>query len=192
MKKSMQIMVLFLLLLTLTLGCSSNASTQPSISPQGSPTPNQSTSPKPEEQAKVFTLAGKAADIMVDNKKIAGNAYYTDTDKEDILIPLTEVSKALGWAVTEPETVGPIEIKMTKQDADEIIISFTRPERDTVTNIGDIQVMKGGKPTTINEMDSVPFIDGMLYVTEEFMSQAVEKIAVKYNGETLITVTPSA
>lgn len=191
MKKSMQIMVLLTMVLALTVGCASNASTQPSINPQVSTTPAQSTA-KPEEQAKVFTLAGKAADIVVNSKKIPGNAYYMDTDGKNILLPFTEVCKGLGWAVTEPGAAGPIEIKMTKQGAEEIVISYIKPAHDMFASVGDVKITKAGKLITINEMEDIPYLEGMLYTTEEFISQAVEKIAVTFNGETIITVTPSA
>lgn len=188
MKKWMQCAALLAFVLILATGCSSNAGTQPNVGPTESPSP----APAPEAQAKVFTLAGKAAEIRLGEDKIPGNAYFIGKSEKDLVLPLTEVCKALGWAVTEPEAEGPVEIKMTKDGAEEIVLSYTRPRSDLVATVGNVRAYKGGKAVTINEMDEMPFIDGMLYATEGFISEAVEKIAVKYDGETMITVEPSA
>lgn len=190
MKRWTAIAASLVLLIFVTAGCTSSAGQAPSQNPTGSAAP-QVTAP-PENQAELYTLAGKPAEIQVSGKKVPGSGYYQGKGEENLILPFVEVCKGLGWMVIEPEGAGSTEIKMTKSDAEEIVIAYTRPQNEFATDVGTIRIQKAGKDVPVHEMKALPFIDGMLYANEGFISEAVEKITVKYDGETLISVEPSA
>ena len=191
MKKWFRIAAPFVLILLIATGCARGAAPEASPSPDANPTTPRATA-APENQAEVYTLAGKPADIHVGDRKVSGNGYYMGKGEENLILPFVEVCKGLGWAVTEPQAEGPVEIQMTKSGEEEIVVSFTRPAGDISPDVGAVQVKKGGKDITVNEMKGMPSIDGMLYANEGFISEAVEKVEIKYDGETLISVEPSA
>ena len=191
MKKWFRIAASFLLILFLATGCASGATPEASPGPEASPTAPQTTA-APKNQAEVYTLAGKAADIHVGGKKVPGKGYYMGEGEEALILPFVEVCKGLGWAVTEPQAEGPVEIQMSKSGEEAIVVSFTRPAGNFSPDVGAVQVKKAGEDVRVNEMKTMPFIEGLLYANEGFISEAVEKVEIKYDGETLISVEPSA
>lgn len=190
MKRWFRFMAALVLIPMIATGCANSAAPETSKSPAADVTaPPAAETPG---QAEVYMLAGKAADIQAGGKRVAGSGYFAGKGEEKLVVPFVEVCKGLGWAVTEPEAAGPVEIKMSKPGQPEIVISFTRPDVDFSPDIGTVVVKKDNKEISVNEMEKMPYIDGMLYANEGFISEAVEKIAIKYDGETLISVEPSA
>jgi len=188
MKKWYRIAASLVLILVVATGCASGA---PESAKDPAANPPETTA-APEDQAKVYTLAGKAAQIQVGDQSVPGNGYYMGKGEDDLILPFAEVCRGLGWTVSEPQAAGPAQMQITKPGEEEIILLFTRPAEDFTPDVGAVQIKKGGKDVAVNEMKSMPFIEGMLYANEGFICEAVEKVVVKYDGETLISVEPSA
>lgn len=124
MKSVRLFLVLTLVALALT-ACSTNpaqeAQTSPSLSPSASATdamPSAEGSPAATSnlnaQTDTFIAVGEKAVMTVGSTKLSGAAYYPAGDEKTMLLPFTEVCKALGWKVEEPSAAGKGEIKLTQ------------------------------------------------------------------------------
>ncbi len=195
MRKTMLLAMAALLCLTLATGCSTQAgeavpsptapiSASPSVLPSVSPGATGTAA-----QAEVYNTVGQAAVITAGTGKVNGNAYYAGNTKDTMLFPLGEVAKALGWTVNEPDSVGNVEMKISKTGGDEIIVAYTKPELDNAGNIADVKVTKAGKAVEIGT-EPMPYIGGMLYVTEAFIDKAVQEVDVTYDGALKIDIKP--
>ncbi len=197
MKKSLKTAALLMVLLAVLTGCTANiaeeASPSPTVSqePSASPAPSAVASPKAsaatEPQTMVFKSVGDAAEITVGTTKIRAGAYYTGESEDTMVFPVGEVAKALGWSVSDPDAAGPVEVKLTQDGTDEVIIAYTKPEDDKDSPITPTSVTKGGKDVDVGK-NPLAFIDGLLYGTEVFFDKTLQEIDVKYDGGMKITI----
>lgn len=190
MKRVLPLCAVLCMLLALATGCAAGGeSPKPTATPFEAPKA-PSVSPKGEAgQAAVLIPVGKKAELIVGTKKVAGNAYYAGEGEDSIVLPLTEVAKALGWAVVEPTTTGPIEVKMTKQGMEDVLIQYTKPETEVLASVEELTATKGGKSIDIED-DPRPFVDGKLHVTKAFIDKTLEEISMEIDGETKVTIEP--
>ncbi|HIT69937.1 MAG TPA: hypothetical protein IAC36_08555 [Candidatus Aphodomonas merdavium] len=201
MKSVRLFLVLTLVALALT-ACSTNpaqeAQTSPSLSPSASATdamPSAEGSPAATSnlnaQTDTFIAVGEKAVMTVGSTKLSGAAYYPAGDEKTMLLPFTEVCKALGWKVEEPSAAGKGEIKLTQDGMDEVVVTLTVPADDNAGMLEGVTATKGGKAVTVTG-ESFAWIDGQLYTTEKFISDAVQQIEVNYDGASSIQVNAKA
>lgn len=140
-----------------------------------------------ETETVIFKTVGEEAVITVGSVKIGAPAYYTDAGEGTMVFPLAEVAKALGWSVMDPDTAGPVDMKLTREGAEEIVIRYTKPIASAKEQVEEVAVLKGGR--TVNVAGEVlPFVDDMLYATESFIRKVIQDIEVSYDGKTNISI----
>lgn len=188
--KIMRMSLVILLMVAMLTGCAAN-SAEPAPTTEPAPTATDAPADAAAEPAEPFVLVtvGKRAEMVVGEDKLKDAAYYLGNDKGDMVLPLAEVSKALGFAVTEGTGEGPVETTITKDGMDDVRIAYTRPKGETAQNVGDVSVQKGSETVDVGNMP-MPIIHGVVYVTEAFFEKVLESIDVNYDGEQTITIAP--
>lgn len=193
MKRVLRLLLCLGLLTMLVSGCvaSSEPETQPTPTVPMEEYAAPSEAPKEaaaaeETETVIFKTVGEEAVITVGSVKIGAPAYYTDAGGT-MVFPLAEVLKALGWSVTDPDAAGPVDMKLTREGAEEIVIRYTKPIASAKEQVEEVTVLKGGQ--TVNVAGEVlPFVDDMLYATESFIRKVIQDIEVSYDGKTNISI----
>lgn len=143
------------------------------------------------EQSDTFIAVGEEAVITVGTTKLESPAYYPAGDEKTILLPFVETCKALGWQVEEPGSVGAGELKLTQKGMDDVTVKLTVPASKTMAELQGVSATKGDQAVNAAG-EPFAWIDGQLYATEKFISAAVQKISVEYDGEKNVTVSAEA
>lgn len=198
MRRIFQAVVLSLALFTLLTACAARGAEAPSPSPTvaadtaGTPAPETPAGAEPSPNAGVLKLVGEPAVVTVGSTKIHGAAYYAGEGDDTMVLPLVEVAKAMGWSVDEGvASAGPAEIKLTRDGADEVVVTFVRPDAEMRGHVDGVAVRKGEKQADVSRQPT-PYIDGALYVTEAFIDTTLQEVDVKYDGAARITVEAKA
>ncbi len=178
-------------------GCASdNAQTAeptPTVAASESPSPSVEPSPaaSPAAEADVFKTVGEEATITVGTTKLNEGAYYTGEGEDTMSFPLLEIAKALGWAATEPGSTGVVEVRLTRDGMDDIIVSYTRPKEGMDAKLPDAAVTKGGQSVDL-PADALAFINGRVYANEAMIDKVLQDIEVRYDGAKAITIETKA
>ncbi len=196
MRKPIVILALLVALVLGTTACTSNVTPEPSptatveVSPSVAPAETGTPAPSPTsvaQGAKVFKLVGQAAEIMVGTTQVRASAYYTGEGEDTMVLPLAEVCKALGWSVAENNAAGPSEVRISKDGAETVNLTYEKPDHDADSVLENVRVTREGKDVNTG---SHPFayINGILYGTEVFFDKALQEIDVKVDGSKTITI----
>lgn len=197
--KSVRFVLILACLCIAVTACSTNPAeveTSPTvIAPIATATPTTEAVPQATsnfaEQSDTFIAVGEEAVITVGTTKLESPAYYPAGDEKTILLPFVETCKALGWQVEEPGSVGAGEMKLTQKGMDDVTVKLTVPASKTMAELQDVSATKGDQAVNAAG-EPFAWIDGQLYATEKFISAAVQKISVEYDGEKNVTVSAEA
>lgn len=131
MQKAMRICLALLALAVLMTGCSAkteeNPMPSPTVSPSATATP-MATEDAAQSEKTAFTPVGEDAQIMVGDVTLTAKAYYMG--EEDMLLPVAQTAEALGWTAQVPDAAGAVEMKLTRQGEEDIVVAYTAPEDD--------------------------------------------------------------
>ncbi|MDR1262649.1 MAG: hypothetical protein LBK46_04045 [Oscillospiraceae bacterium] len=184
----------------LLAACTSNAPA-PSPSPSASaeatasaePTPDAAAiaSPAPEPtvstsaDANAYRLIGIAVKIQYDGKDINAAPYYGQDDV--ILLPLQPLVEAMGWKVEKSTSSEVDALLLTSSGKDDLMIQYIPPSvgQNEVTGV----VVRKGE-IDVRSDPQLLYADGTIYVTEAFISDALQPIEVTYDGTALVLVKP--
>ncbi len=192
MQKAMRICLALLALAVLMTGCSAkteeNPMPSPTVSPSATATP-MATEDAAQSEKTAFTPVGEDAQIMVGDVTLTAKAYYMG--EEDMLLPVAQTAEALGWTAQVPDAAGAVEMKLTRQGEEDIVVAYTAPEDDAPVALENVTVRKGGEDVDLQDVP-MAFIDGTLYAAEAFFDRALEEIDVAYDEGTRITLEAAA
>ena len=160
----------------------------PTVSPSATATP-MATEDAAQSEKTAFTPVGEDAQIMVGDVTLTAKAYYMG--EEDMLLPVAQTAEALGWTAQVPDAAGAVEMKLTRQGEEDIVVAYTAPEDDAPVALENVTVRKGGEDVDLQDVP-MAFIDGTLYAAEAFFDRALEEIDVAYDEGTRITVEAAA
>jgi hypothetical protein len=183
----------------LLASCTSSAPA-PSPSPSASaeatataePTPEAATaSPAPtvstSADANAYRPIGVAVKIQYDGKDINAAPYYGKDDV--ILLPLQPLAEAMGWKVEKSTSSEADALLLTSSGKDDLMIQYIPPSvgQNEVTGV----VARKGE-IDVRLDPQLLYADGTIYVTEAFISDALQSIEVTYDGTALVSVKPKS
>ena len=196
------ILLLTVALLITFAACTTSKTAEPTPSPEpvataeASPTPAPSAETVAEPSASptvssmdesVFKPMVSGAKLTYDGKDINAIPYYGINNV--ILLPLQPLAEAMGWNV-ENSIAGTSEAwLLTKEGKDDLIIQFITPPTGQ-KQVSGVTARKGD--ANINVDPSLFFANGTIYVPAPFISDAMEKIDVSYDGKSVVSVKPGA
>ena len=173
--------VLLVVCALMVTGCAAGSVAPPEPSPEPSVTPEA-------VQAEIIMPVGKRAEIDIGGRKLTEGAYYVGANEEEMVFPLAEVAQALGFTAQEPTNIGNVEMTISKQGMEDVVIRYTRPEQGAVAG-AEITATRGAETIDVTNAKH-PIINNVLYVPEGFLDRALHEVNVTYDGETTITIAP--
>src|SRR5699024_4607872 len=93
---------------------------------------------------------GEDAQIMVGDVTLTAKAYYMG--EEDMLLPVAQTAEALGWTAQVPDAAGAVEMKLTRQGEEDIVVAYTASEDDAPVALENVTVRKGGEDVDLQDV----------------------------------------